>query len=48
MVGSGQASLNFMASQPRGIEGTFSSNNESHVIWEGDALELLKTVPSES
>ena len=48
MVNKGQAALELQGTQPRAISECFTQDNDSHVIWEGDALELLKTMPSES
>jgi adenine-specific DNA-methyltransferase len=48
MVNKGQAALELQGTQPRNISDRFSEENDSHIIWEGDALDLLKTMPSES
>lgn len=48
MVNKGQAALELQGTQPRNISDRFSAENDSHIIWEGDALDLLKTMPSES
>jgi DNA modification methylase len=48
MVIKGQAALELQGTQPREISDRFSEENDSHIIWEGDALDLLKTMPSES
>jgi DNA modification methylase len=48
MVNKGQAALELQGIQPRKISTRFTQESDSHVIWEGDALELLKTMPSAS
>jgi adenine-specific DNA-methyltransferase len=44
----GQDVLQLEGTQARKISDRFSRDNDSHIIWEGDALDLLKTMPSES
>lgn len=48
MVNKGQAAFELQGTQPRNISDRFAEENDSHIIWEGDALDLLKTMPSES
>jgi len=48
MVNKGQAALELQGIQPRKVSTRFTQESDSHVIWEGDALELLKTMPSAS
>ena len=48
MVKKGQAALDFEVSHLRTVVKQFLLNNDSHVVWPGDSLDLLKTMPNES
>ena len=48
MVGNRQGALKFSNSENRGVTSSFDENSDSHVIWTGDSLELLKSIPDSS
>jgi adenine-specific DNA-methyltransferase len=48
MVVNSQSALKLGEVDGRPVEGTFSPKSDAHVIWEGDALDLLRTMPEET
>lgn len=48
MAGNRQGALKFSNSENRGVASSFDENSDSHVIWTGDSLELLKKIPESS
>jgi len=48
MAGNRQGALKFSNSENRGVDSSFDENSDSHVIWTGDSLELLKKIPDSS
>jgi adenine-specific DNA-methyltransferase len=48
MAGNRQGALKFSNSENRGVASSFDENSDSHVIWTGDSLELLKKIPDSS
>jgi DNA modification methylase len=48
MVANEQSALDIGQSVPRKVELDFDEKSEAHVIWEGNAIDLLKTIPDDS